>query len=598
MIYNMTDLDEKDVCVVLTGSVDSGKCFGQGTMILKYDKSVTEVENINIGDEVIGDDYNKSMVTEVHNGMGPLYKILLKDNTSFVVNKNHILSLLNEKLELTELSVYNFINLNKKNKNSLFWFRKTPDFRITLIKFNIEHLPIGKYYGFSIDNKSKRFIMPDYSVVHNSSFMGVLTHGELDDGNGYARGKIAKHPHEKSTGKTSDIAVRTLENNNNGNTILVDLCGHEKYLKTTLFGITGYFPDYAVLVVSANRGMLPMTKEHMGILLFLNIPFVIVVTRVDLVENNPKIYNNSIISIKKILKIYNRKGIIINGLKDIKLSQEMLKKQELIATKKICKLVVSMKDSYNIVPIITISNKTGYYFNVIKKALLSLKPRKIWKSGINDKIFYIEDKFNPKGIGTVVSGLNRNKEVKIGDEMLLGPYGKEFIPVRVWSMHNNTKNSVKILGEKRYGCLAIRSIDKKFNINNNKIRKGMVVIDRDAGIKNICYQFTASVKVLNHSTTIMNNYIPVIHCGVIRQSARIIMEKDEHLKIGDEAEVKFRFVGHPEFMEIGSVLFFREGTTRGVGTVTSILPLSNDPNKEPGSPSRKSKRIKKSIRNL
>lgn len=36
---------------------------------------------------------------------------------------------------------------------------------------------------------------------------------------------------------------------------LIDLCGHHKYLKTTIFGLTGYSPDFAMLVVSANTGL-------------------------------------------------------------------------------------------------------------------------------------------------------------------------------------------------------------------------------------------------------------------------------------------------------------------------------------------------------
>lgn len=35
----------------------------------------------------------------------------------------------------------------------------------------------------------------------------------------------------------------------------IDLAGHQKYQKTTIFGLTGYNPDFAMLVVSANTGM-------------------------------------------------------------------------------------------------------------------------------------------------------------------------------------------------------------------------------------------------------------------------------------------------------------------------------------------------------
>ena len=65
--------------------------------------------------------------------------------------------------------------------------------------------------------------------VGKSSLLGVIISGELDDGKGYARSKIAKHPHEIKTGKTSDISVKTLQYNDH-NLTLVDLCGHEKYL--------------------------------------------------------------------------------------------------------------------------------------------------------------------------------------------------------------------------------------------------------------------------------------------------------------------------------------------------------------------------------
>jgi GTPase len=63
---------------------------------------------------------------------------------------------------------------------------------------------------------------------------------------------------------------------------LIDLCGHEKYLKTTMFGLTGLFPQYSMLVVAANKELTRMTKEHIGIAVSLKIPLIIVVTKVDI----------------------------------------------------------------------------------------------------------------------------------------------------------------------------------------------------------------------------------------------------------------------------------------------------------------------------
>ena len=62
----------------------------------------------------------------------------------------------------------------------------------------------------------------------------------------------------------------------------LDLCGHEKYLKTTMFGLQGLMPDYAMIMIGANMGLNKMTKEHLGICLAIGIPFFIVITKIDI----------------------------------------------------------------------------------------------------------------------------------------------------------------------------------------------------------------------------------------------------------------------------------------------------------------------------
>ena len=62
----------------------------------------------------------------------------------------------------------------------------------------------------------------------------------------------------------------------------LDLCGHEKYLKTTMFGLVGLMPDYAMIIVGANMGVSRMTREHLGISLALGVPIFFVVTKVDI----------------------------------------------------------------------------------------------------------------------------------------------------------------------------------------------------------------------------------------------------------------------------------------------------------------------------
>ena len=60
------------------------------------------------------------------------------------------------------------------------------------------------------------------------------------------------------------------------------MCGHAKYLKTTMFGLVGLMPDYAMIVVGANMGLSPMAREHIGIAVILKVPLFIVITKVDI----------------------------------------------------------------------------------------------------------------------------------------------------------------------------------------------------------------------------------------------------------------------------------------------------------------------------
>lgn len=59
-----------------------------------------------------------------------------------------------------------------------------------------------------------------------------------------------------------------------------DLAGHERYLKTTLFGLTATSPNFVLLIVGANAGLIGMSKEHLSVALALSVPVVCVVTKV------------------------------------------------------------------------------------------------------------------------------------------------------------------------------------------------------------------------------------------------------------------------------------------------------------------------------
>lgn len=421
------------------------------------------------------------------------------------------------------------------------------------------------------ENKEQICIVVAGSVDSGkSTFIGILDKNILDDGNGFARKYVAKHKHEIESGRTSDISVKSIETQNKS-IVLVDLCGHAKYLKTTLFGITGYFPDYAIVTIAANRGVLPMTREHLGILLYMKIPFIIVVTKVDIAPKN--VYERTMEAIDKIIKIpkFKKKPLKINSDKEFYLDNKNLKLKESESNEYIKHIVKMVNNDNKYVPVISISNKTGYYLDVVKNFINLLKPRKKWNNDINGSIFYIDTTFTPPGVGLVLSGLVKGKNLSLGDNILIGPFNKEYIQSTIWSIHDNDKNNIKTLADGERGCIAIRIKKKSFSRKN--IRKGMVCLSDLSLTNRTCFEFYATIDILNHSTTINNNYSPVIHCGIIKQSAQIKILDKKIIRTGDSCKVKFKFLYYPEFLEEGLVFFFREGKTRGVGIVDSIIPI-------------------------
>ena len=114
-----------------------------------------------------------------------------------------------------------------------------------------------------------------------STTVGVLISDKLDDGNGKAREVILKHKHEKESGRSSSISVNHKIINDNAITF-IDLCGHEKYLKSTVLGLTNSFSDYSMLVIGMNRGITDITQQHLILSLSLKVPTFTVLTKIDL----------------------------------------------------------------------------------------------------------------------------------------------------------------------------------------------------------------------------------------------------------------------------------------------------------------------------
>ncbi|KAL1278247.1 hypothetical protein QQF64_024920 [Cirrhinus molitorella] len=406
-----------------------------------------------------------------------------------------------------------------------------------------------------------------------STLLGVLTHGELDNGRGFARQKLFRHKHEMESGRTSSVGNDILGFDQEGQVVnkpdshggsldwtkiceksskvitFIDLAGHEKYLKTTVFGMTGHLPDFCMLMIGSNAGIVGMTKEHLGLALALNVPVFVVVTKIDMCPAN--ILQETLKLLQKILKSPGCRKIPV-------LVQN---KDDVIVT-------ASNFSSERICPIFQISNVTGENMDLLKMFLNLLSSRSSFKDH-EPAEFQIDDTYSVPGVGTVVSGTTLRGLIRLNDTLLLGPDPLgAFLPITVKSIHRK-RMPVK---EVRGGQTASFALKK---IKRSSIRKGMVMVSPRLNPQ-AYWEFEAEILVLHHPTTISPRYQAMVHCGSIRQTATILSMTSDCLRTGDKATVHFRFIKTPEYLHIDQRLVFREGRTKAVGTITKLLLSTNN----------------------
>ena len=95
-------------------SCGGGKCLGINTPILMYDGSIKLVQDILVDDKLMGDDSEPRTVLNLSSGIEQMYKIIQEYGDSYIVNKSHILSLYNSKLnKVVDISITDYLESDK-----------------------------------------------------------------------------------------------------------------------------------------------------------------------------------------------------------------------------------------------------------------------------------------------------------------------------------------------------------------------------------------------------------------------------------------------------------------------------------------------------
>ena len=147
-----------DATILILGKRRSGKCFKKGTKVLTFDMSLKNVEDIEVGDLLMGPDSKKRTVLETHNDKDTLYKVKLENQDTFIVNSQHILCMF-----------YNYpkrIHCDNNDSNyEVSFFNKTQmNIVKTLFPFNKATQETSKEHAFEYFNSIKDDLYIDISV--------------------------------------------------------------------------------------------------------------------------------------------------------------------------------------------------------------------------------------------------------------------------------------------------------------------------------------------------------------------------------------------------------------------------------------------------
>ena len=337
---------------------------------------------------------------------------------------------------------------------------------------------------------------------------------------------------------------------------LVDLAGHEKYFKTTAYGLTGYLPDYACVLVGGNAGITGMCKEHLGVALALKVPVFFVITKIDIAPEH--VLKRTIDQINAILR---KPGV--------KKKAFMCRSEEDVVA------AAKAMPGGGVAPVLQTSAVTGEGLNLVRLLFNLLPTRQRWADRVGEKVeFVIDEVFSVPGVGTVVSGTVTKGRIVVsasGKEqqtLVLGPAVGDgsFNTTSVKSIHYKRLPVLEV----RAGQTAALALKK---VKRNAVRKGMVLLedDRRTTPPEATWEFDAEIAILTHSTTIQERYQAVIHCEIVRQPAKVVRMNKERLRSGDRASVRFRFLLRPEYLHKGARFVFREGKTKGIGLIVECV---------------------------
>ena len=285
---------------------------------------------------------------------------------------------------------------------------------------------------------------------------------------------------EKARGMTIDLGFAYLDQS----ITIIDVPGHEKFIRNMVAGVSTI--HIALLVIAADDGIMPQTKEHLHILKLLGVKQgIIALTNTDLADDHDWI-----------------------DLVELEI-------QDLVAD-------TFLKDA----PIVRTSIETGEGTETLKQTILTQS--KNIETELDRGFFHlpVDRVFSKKGFGSVVTGTVLSGKTKIGSDLEIIP-GNEKAKVRGIQTHGTETSSVK-MGDRAAINLAGTDL--------NELYRGTVIADP--------YWVNSTEKLIAHVTLIedtrwklKNRQRVHLHLGTAEVVARAVMQ--DPLEAGQSGNALF-----------------------------------------------------------
>jgi selenocysteine-specific elongation factor len=205
---------------------------------------------------------------------------------------------------------------------------------------------------------------------------------------------------------------------------IVDVPGHRDFIENMLAGIAGI--DAALLVIAADEGVMPQTKEHLAILDLLQIPSrLIVLTKTDLAPDHEWL---------DLLELDIRSAVRETVLRDA--------------------------------PIVRVSAKTKSGLDTLLSTLGKILEEKPERLDLNRPRLPIDRVFSMSGFGTVVTGTLSDGHFTVGDEVEILPSGMKG---RIRGLQTHKKKEERAM-------LGSRTAVNISGVNTELIQRGEVVV--------------------------------------------------------------------------------------------------------------------------